>query len=105
MKLKAVVIGLLLAGASYAQKEVNEDFANQMNAIFSSLQKERVPHNLLLDYGMEFTNVPVFNGSISAASYVDAGILKQIYNTLLTSRITDNGTVGGFVMPEEVDAR
>ena len=105
MKLKAVLIGLLLAGASHAQKEVNEDFANQMNSLFSPLQKERIPHNLLLDYGMEFTNVPAFNGSLSPASYVDASILKQIYNTLLTSRVTDNGSASGFVLPEEMDTR
>ncbi len=45
-----------------------------------------------------FANVPAFNGVLSDSSYVNIGVLSQIYNTLLASRIRDVSV--GFVMPE-----
>ena len=81
-----------------AQQEVSTDWAAQANTIFSPLDKSRVPDGILLDYGMEFTNVPAFNGALTDSTYVSSGNLKEIYNTLLMSRIRD--VSAGFVMPE-----
>jgi len=36
-----------------AQKEINTSFAEQMNNVFSDLDKTKIPHGILLDYGME----------------------------------------------------
>lgn len=81
-----------------AQQETNTSFATQMNTMFSTLDKTKVPHGILLDYGMEFANVPAFNGTLSDSTYTDISRLKQIYNTLLSSRIRDISN--GFVLPE-----
>lgn len=74
-----------------------------MNAIFGSLDKARLPHGILLDYGMEFTNVPQFNGVLTDSTFSYKTNLTQIYNTLLTSRIRDVST--GFVSPTEYETR
>jgi len=43
-----------------------------MNTVFSPLNKNNVPpHGILLDYGIEFTNVPVFNGTLSGSTYTN----------------------------------
>jgi hypothetical protein len=35
------------------------------------LEKDRVPHGVLLDYAMEFTNVPAYNGTLTDSTSVD----------------------------------
>lgn len=59
-----------------------------MNTIFGQLDKTKIPHAILLDYGMEFTNVPAYNGTLTDSTYSTTTSLKQIYKTLLSSRIT-----------------
>lgn len=99
---KILINFLLFASVSvFAQQEVNISFANQMDYMFGSLDKNKITHGILLDYGMEFTNVPAFNGTLTDSTYTDLTTLKQIYNTLLTSRIKNVST--GFVTPETFD--
>jgi hypothetical protein len=56
--------------------EVNDTFGQQMATMFGSLEKNRVPHGLLLDLSMEFTNVPAFNGTLSDSTFVRPKSLK-----------------------------
>ena len=75
-----------------AQTDINTSFSNRMNYIFQILEKNRVPHGLLLDYAIEFTNLSNFNGSALADSNkVMTAEFWDIYNTLYLSRIHPNG--------------
>jgi hypothetical protein len=87
-KITALMAIFLISLVSYAQDEVNTSFASQMNTIFGQLDKTKIPNGILLDYGMEFTNVPAYNGTLTDSTYSNATSLKQIYKTLLSSRIT-----------------
>ncbi len=80
---------------------MNTTFAQQMATMFGTLERNRVPHGLLLDLAMEFTNVPAFNGTLSDSTYVRPKALKEIYNTLLMSRIRD--VSAGFVTAEQFE--
>lgn len=73
--------------SAFSQIETNTSFANQMNTVFSPLDKTKVPHGILLDFGMDFTNVAAFNGTLTDSTYSTLTRLKQIYSTLLSSRI------------------
>jgi hypothetical protein len=46
---------LLFSVVAMAQQEINTTFATQMATMFSTLEKNRTPHGLLLDIAMEFT--------------------------------------------------
>ena len=70
-----------------------------MNSVFQNLDKNRIPHGILLDFGMDFTNVPAYNGTLTDSTNMNVSALKQIYNTLLMSRIRNVST--GFVTPEQ----
>lgn len=70
-----------------AQQEVNTSFGTQMETTFENLEMNRVPHGLLRDFAMEFTALDAFDGTVSDSSYVHPGTLKQIYKTLLFSRV------------------
>jgi len=82
-----------------AQTEINTSFAEQMNTLFSDLDKTKIPHGILLDYGMEFTDVTAYNGILSDSVGINSTQLKEIYNTLLSSRIIDQRN--GFVTPQQ----
>lgn len=102
MKKAILLMTLLLGVFIYAQedpREINTEFKELMDATFESLEKNRVPHGILLDFGMEFTNVPAFNGTLTDSTYTDATTLRQIYNTLLMSRIVEDER--SFVTPEQ----
>ena len=71
-----------------AQTEINNNWKNQINPIFQGLNKNRVPHKVLLDYAMEFTNVPAYNGTLTDSTYVDANVLGNIYKTLFMGKVT-----------------
>ncbi|MCD9586160.1 hypothetical protein [Tenacibaculum maritimum] len=81
---------ILTAVLTYAQQEINTSFTNQMNTLFGQLDKTKIPDGILLDYGMEFTNLAEFNGTLTTKNYVTLGRLEEIYKTLLTSKINPN---------------
>lgn len=91
----------MLTTFGVAQQEINTTFKNQMNTTFGNLDKNRVPHGILLDYGMEFTNVPAYNGTLTDSTYCDMTAVSQIYKTMLTSRIKD--VSAGFVTPTDYE--
>ncbi|RBP26030.1 hypothetical protein DFR65_1193 [Oceanihabitans sediminis] len=71
-----------------AQTEVNNNWKNQINPIFQGLNKNNVPNAILLDYAMEFTNMPAYNGTLTDSTYVDANVLGNIYKTLFMGKVT-----------------
>lgn len=99
--LKFSIAFFLVCQTILAQQEVNTSFKDEMNTIFQHLDKDRVPHGILLDFGMEFTNLNAFNGNLTDSTYVDKIVLKEMYKTLLTSRIVD--VREGFVLPDDFD--
>ncbi len=101
-KITLLLCFILVSGGLYAQVETNTSFAHRMATLFSPLDKDEVPYGILLDYGMEFTNVPAFDGTLTDSTYTDLTALKQIYNTLLTSRIKEVSE--GFVTPRVFDS-
>ena len=102
-KLLSFLVFFLVFNLANAQQEINTSFTTQMNSTFGNLDKNRVPHGILLDYGMEFTNVPRYNGTLTDSTFTNKTAMSQIYKTLLTSRIRD--VTAGFVTPTEYDTR
>jgi hypothetical protein len=105
MKRITIIIACLLVSVSGAvAQDINTSFAQKMDSIFSGIDKNKVPYGILLDYGMELTNVPAFDGKLTDSTNVSMANLKQIYYTLLSSRIQNTATAG-FVAPEEFNTR
>lgn len=81
-----------------SQAEINSEFTNRMNYVFSPLEKHRVPHGLLLDYSMELAELKSYNGVLTDSNKVNAGLLHDIHTTLLLSGIHTNA--GSFYHPD-----
>jgi hypothetical protein len=94
MLLCSISVFLLFSTKTSAQyivggKEVDTSFNTSMNHIFGNLDKTKIPFGLLLDYAMEFTNLENFNGlTLTDSNKIDNNILRQIYTTLATARIS-----------------
>lgn len=67
---------------------INNEWKNQVNPIFEGLDKTRVPHGILNDYAMEFTNVPAYNGTLTDSTFIDPNVLGSIYKTLFMGKVT-----------------
>ncbi len=90
---------------TFGQTETDTTFSNQMNYIFANVDKTKVPYGILRDYGMEFTNIENYNGTaaIADSNYADANAFWDVYQTLLTSRVS--ASAAGFAKSDTVDNR
>jgi len=94
---KGVLLLCLFATHFTQAQTVSTAYATQINATFANLDKTKIPHNLLVDYAMEFEELSNFNGILTNENLVNIGNYKGIYNTLLMSRVQSNVT--GLVNP------
>lgn len=85
-----------------AQQEISTSYAAQATNMFAPLDKNRIPHKVLLDFGFEYTNVKAYKGVLADSTVVDAPTLKHIYNTLFSSRVTSATT--GFINPNNFES-
>lgn len=61
-----IFLSLFLATLNtIAQRHVDTQWADQINNTFEDIEKFRVPHGVLLDYAMEFTDIPSYRPSLS----------------------------------------
>ena len=76
--------------AMHAQQDphINYEFENQRSQMFAGLNKESVPHGILLDYAYDFTNVELFNGTIADSLFMTAYDVHAVYQTLVTGVVS-----------------
>lgn len=97
------LVACLFTSTFYGQQVNNTEFKTKTLQVYQNLDKTRVPHGILLDFGMEFTNLKAFNGTLTDSTYTTSQTLSDIYKTLLMCRVRQVNT--GFVMPEEYATR
>ena len=56
-----IVFACFLSTISYSQQVNNTEFKTKTLQVYQNLDKNRIPHGILLDFGMEFTNVLNYN--------------------------------------------
>ena len=103
---KKITLSLLLALLycfSFAQQVSNTEFKNTTLQVFQNLDKSRIPYGILLDCGMEFTNIQAFDGILRDTTITDSQTITDVYKTLLMSRVSESST--GFITPREYTNR
>ncbi len=78
---------LLLPILATAQNHLDSSYSNSINTIFQHLDKSTVQSGILLDYGLEFTDVTAYSGTVSEDNYVDVHVLSDMYKTLFISKV------------------
>lgn len=82
-------------------QSINTEWATRINQTFAGVDKDKIPHSLLRDYAMEFTDLSMYNGTLSDTNFVSRGKLKSIYNTLVMARVKP--TVSSLINPKVFD--
>jgi hypothetical protein len=62
-------------------QNINTSLAADINAKFAPLEKNRIPHNILLDYGFDLIDVTQFDGVLRTNNYIDVERYNLIYNS------------------------
>jgi len=82
---KIMLLFLFLWMVKGSAQTIDTSVASAMNNVFSLLEKNRIPHDILLDYGFDFIDVPAFDGVLRSNNYMSIGNYKELYNTIVSS--------------------
>ena len=93
-KILTLVLSFFAIAKIYAQSftppsyaDVDSNYRTYVNNVFGALEANRVTTGLLLDYGFDFTDPKIYNGSVLVDStLMEQGIYVELYKTLYTSR-------------------
>ena len=64
-KLLYVFVCFLVFNMATAQQEISTAYATQANNMFAPLDKTRIPHGILSDFGFEYINLKAFNSTLT----------------------------------------
>lgn len=103
-------IGLcfILGIAAEAQErvmEIQRGFQQEMDVKFGSLETDRIPHGILLDYGYEFASMELFEGDSKdeVPFFTSKEDVKAVYKTMLSANIGE--TPREFIRPDSLFSR
>lgn len=96
--MKKLLSTLSLFSCLWASAQLHIDFevANQTNQVFGLLNKDNIPHNMLLDYGYDFVDVPNYDGVLRDSNYVVPSVYRTLYTSVVSMRTQ-------LAVPELVD--
>ena len=67
--------------------DVDNNHRTYVNQVFGALEANRIPTGLLADYGFDFTDPKIYNGSVLVDStLMEQGIYSELYKTIFTSK-------------------
>lgn len=87
-KITLLLFIALVSASCFAQVQKNTSWKNHVNSTFQGMDKARVPHGILLDFAMEFTDLTAYNGTLTDSTAIDMTVLGNIYKTLYMGRVT-----------------
>lgn len=99
--LKVVVLAILVHTFSLHAQQPSTGYANQVNAIFQHLEKNRVPHGILSDFGLDYVDLTAYNGVLSNDNHTSRATVHESYYDLISSRIRQVNT--GFIQPQDFE--
>lgn len=79
---------------------VNSSFAQDINNRFSLLEKNRVPHHILLDYGFDIIDATKFDGVLRTDNYITIGTFNELFKTIVSSATSTSAS--GLSSPRNV---
>ena len=87
---------LLCCVSVQGQLHIDLEVADRTNQAFSLLDKSKIPHNMLLDYGYDFVDVTNYDGVLRDNNYLVPSVYRDLYNSVVSMRTT-------LTVPELVD--
>ena len=66
-----------LTQVNYAQVHIDYQFKNHINQTFQGMDMSKVPDEILLDRAMEFTDVKIYNGTVTDSTDIDLKVFSN----------------------------
>jgi Secretion system C-terminal sorting domain len=83
--------------------DVDNNYRTYVNQVFGALESNRITTGLLANYGFDFTDPKIYNGSVLVDStLMEQGIYSELYKTIFTSKFNSNA--GTLVHPSIYDS-
>lgn len=80
---KLWLVLFLCVGLSVESQTINREWAAKINQTFAGIDKSKVPHGILKDYAMEFTDVTAYNGVLTDSTFINTHVMGNKRNTCL----------------------
>ncbi len=90
--MKKIILLLFFPILSFPQLHVDNNWGNRINPIFNDLEKNRIESGILLDYAMEFIDVPSYSGVLKENNYVDVNVFGNVYKTIFMGKVVADTT-------------
>ncbi|WP_082113368.1 T9SS type A sorting domain-containing protein [Kordia jejudonensis] len=88
-------------GPTIDDDEVYVPYATQISTIFEHLEKNRVPHGILTDFGLEYVDLTAYDGNLTNENHTSRATVHESFYTLISSRIREVNT--GFMQPVDFE--
>ena len=83
--------------------DVDNNYRTYVNQVFGALESNRITTGFLADYGFDFTDPKIYNGSVLVDStLMEQGIYSDLYKTIFTSKFNSNA--GALLHPSIYDS-
>ncbi|MCL6273020.1 hypothetical protein M3P19_03315 [Muricauda sp. 2012CJ35-5] len=86
MKKILVLFALFVGLDAHAQLHIDFEIANKTNEVFGPLDKSKIPHGMLLDYGYDFLEVTNYDGVLRDNNYIVPSVYRDLYNSVVSMR-------------------
>jgi hypothetical protein len=83
--MKLAYYSFLLCAMSFVSFAQTDPLRNQLNSVFTNIDKSQVPTGFLEEYGVPLLPLDVFNGVLTDSNKVDIATWRMVYSTLQTS--------------------
>ena len=71
--------------------DVDNNYRTYVNNVFGALEANRISTGFLTDYGFDFTDPKIYNGTVLVDStLMEQGIYSELYKTIFTSKFNSN---------------
>ena len=109
-KLFQLILLLCAIGTAKAQTftppsfaDVDNNYRTYVNNVFGALESNRIPTGLLADYGFDFTDPKIYNGSVLVDStLMEQGIYSELYKTIFTSKFNSNAGIKEVIIKNKM---
>ncbi|HMI64798.1 MAG TPA: hypothetical protein VK517_02110 [Cyclobacteriaceae bacterium] len=85
--MKPFITLLFIVPFAIASLAQTDPLRNQLNSVFSNVDKSQIPTGFLQEYGAPLLPLDVFNGVLTDSNKVDIGAWRMVYSALQSSRI------------------
>ncbi len=77
----------------FVKAQTADDYKQEVDYLFGTLNQSKIHTGILLDYGLDFAEVPLFDGQYRNENRSNMLTFRSVYGTLISSVINPNASI------------